>query len=311
MLRNFAESSNLIAGMMGFERSDDYQPLLWVRGHPVHATLLLVVLHSLALIVCCVLQAFGVLPPIGSLQYLDLLGFSTDAAWHHGALWQFFTYGFCHNPSPWFLLDMFFLYIWGREVERYFGRKVFLLLYAGLWATGPILLSAFSAVTRFPNLYLSDSQFVDFGIFIAFVTVYPNVQFFFGLLAKWIAFAVLGIWTLGFLAHDSFPELVVLWGSVLVAFFGTRYASIGSGGFSVLGTIRDQLPQRTVVSGVKPRLKPRRALDTQSEPPSDVHDSIDPLLEKISRHGLASLTHGERATLEKARASLLRKERGT
>jgi membrane associated rhomboid family serine protease len=294
--------------MMGFERSDDYQPLMWVRGHPVHATLMLVVLHSLALIVCCVLPAFGVLPPINSQQYLDLLGFSTEAAWHHGALWQFFTYGFCHYPSPWFLLDMFFLYMWGREVERYFGRKTFLLLYAGLWAAGPILLSAYSAVSK-TNEHVADSLFVDFGVFIAFVTIYPNVQFFFGLLAKWIAVAMLGIWTLRDLAQDDFPDLLILWGSVLVAFFGTRYASVG-GGFSMLGTIREQLPQRTVPSGVKPRMKPRRALDTHSETPGDVHDSIDPLLEKISRHGLASLTHGERATLEKARASLLRKERG-
>jgi membrane associated rhomboid family serine protease len=294
--------------MMGFERSDDYQPLLWVRGHPVHATLFLVVLHSVALILCCVLQACGVLPLSGPLQYETLLSFSTDAVWRHGYLWQFFTYGFCHSPTPWFLVDMFFLYMWGREVERYFGRKTFLLLYAALWATGPILLSAFSAVTKL-NADLSDSQFIDFGIFIAFVAIYPNVQFFFGLLAKWIAVAILGIWTLEDLAKDNFSDLLILWGTVSVAFFGTRYASVG-GGFSMLGTIRDQLPQRTVPSGVKPRMKPRRALDTHAEPPGDVHDSIDPLLEKISRHGLASLTHGERATLEKARASLLRKERG-
>ena len=43
----------------------------------------------------------------------------------------------------------------------------------------------------------------------------------------------------------------------------------------------------------------------------DVHESIDPLLDKISKHGLASLTHSERATLERARVSLLRKERGS
>ena len=290
--------------MMGFERSDDYQPLFWVRGHPVHATLMLVVLHTLALIICCLL------PPTGPLQFEHLLGFSTDAAWHHEGLWQFFTYGFCHDPSLMFLLDMLFLYMWGRDGERYFGRKIFLLLYGSLWATGPLLFLAYSAFSRASLPILADSQFVDFGMFIAFVTIYPNVQFFFGLLAKWIAVAFLGLWTLLFLKNDDFPALLVLWGSVLVAFGGTRYASVG-GGFSMLGTIRDQQPQRPVPTGVKPRVKPRRALDTHAPAPSDVHDSIDPLLEKISRHGLASLTHGERATLEKARASLLRKERGT
>jgi membrane associated rhomboid family serine protease len=290
--------------MMGYERSDDNQPLMWFRGYPIHATLMLVILHSVALIVCCVL------PPDGFWSFGPLLGFWTDAAWH-GKLWQFFTYGFCHAPSPWFLVDMFFLFMWGREVERYFGRKTFLLLYGSLWAAGPILLSAYRAVTRNDNTSLVGSYFIDLGVFIAFVTIYPNVQFFFGILAKWVAFAFLALGTLEFVRDRQFDYLLILWGSVAVAFFGTRYASTGASGFNVLGSWRDQFPQRAVPSGVKPRIKPRRALDTRAEPTGDVHDSIDPLLEKISRHGLASLTHGERATLEKARASLLRKERGT
>ena len=297
--------------MMGFTRSDDYQPLMWVRGYPVHAAVFLVVLHCVALIVCCVLQACNVPPAfLGIPGFVPLLGFSADAAWH-GAVWQFFTYGFCHQAAGalWFLLDMFFLYIWGREVERYFGRKVFMLLYAALWATTPVLLSTFSAITRHNTAFYEGSILIDFGIFIAFVTIYPNVQFFFGILAKWVAIAMLAIGTLQYFAGNDYSALLVLWGTVFVAFFGTRYASVGSD-FSMLGSIRERLPQRTVPSGVKPRMKPRRALDTRTESAGDVHESIDPLLEKISRHGLASLTNGERATLEKARVSLLRKERG-
>ncbi len=290
--------------MLGFERSDDYEPLFWVRGYPVRATLFLVILHTVALIACCVAAGpFGVL----SKELIIRFGFDTFAAWH-GELWQFFTYGFCHDASPWFLLDMFFFYIWGREVERYFGRKTFLLLYAALWATVPILLSAYTAVMRV-DTGIHDSQFVHLGIFIAFVAIYPDVVFFFGILAKWLAAALLGITTLGFLRDSNYSYLLVLWGCVLVAYLGTRYAGVG-GGFSMLGTIRERLPQRTVPSGVKPRMKPRRAIDTRAESPGDVHESVDPLLEKISLHGLASLTHGERATLEKARVSLLRKERG-
>jgi hypothetical protein len=42
--------------------------------------------------------------------------------------------------------------------------------------------------------------------------------------------------------------------------------------------------------------------------PRDPVDAIDPILEKISTHGLHSLTPAERARLEKARAALLQKE---
>ena len=37
---------------------------------------------------------------------------------------------------------------------------------------------------------------------------------------------------------------------------------------------------------------------------------IDPLLDKIARHGLGSLTSQERAALERARAKLLEKDKG-
>jgi hypothetical protein len=55
---------------------------------------------------------------------------------------------------------------------------------------------------------------------------------------------------------------------------------------------------------------PARASRTPSpspQPQDDVIESIDPLLEKISKHGLASLTAREREKLERARAALLKK----
>jgi hypothetical protein len=56
----------------------------------------------------------------------------------------------------------------------------------------------------------------------------------------------------------------------------------------------------------RPRL--RVVKDPDSEP-VDPHRIIDPLLEKISRDGLASLTRREREQLERARALLLERER--
>ncbi len=89
---------------------------------------------------------------------------------------------------------------------------------------------------------------------------------------------------------------------------------MGSEAFAVLGTFREMLPRKKVVAAPRLPLRARRAVDTQSGGDtyrsSDVHESIDPLLDKISKHGLGSLTHSERAVLEKARVSLLRKDRG-
>ena len=306
--------------MMGFERSDDYQPLFWVRGRPVHVTALLVILHVFALILFCLLEGFA------GIDLWRPLSISSDAVLRHGAVWQIVTYAFVHTPSPWFLLDMAFLFFWGQEVERYFGRKTFSFLYSAMLLTPPsILLIRGWLTSENQALAVDGSRIVHLGVFIVFTTIYPNVQFFFGIACKWIATALVAIFALQFVAAHAVNEELVLAGTLAVAFFGTRYASIGGEAFDILGNIRERFPRKTAPRGVKPRLKPRRAVDTPSYVGSarsggsssgsvgdrgDVHESIDPLLDKISKHGLASLTNGERATLERARVSLLRKERG-
>ena len=53
---------------------------------------------------------------------------------------------------------------------------------------------------------------------------------------------------------------------------------------------------------------PRPTLQSKPAPPrDDVIESIDPLLDKIAKHGIASLTAREREKLEQARAELLKK----
>lgn len=300
--------------MMGFERSDDYQPLFWVRGRPVHVTSLLVILHSASLIVSCLMA--GILH-LRLENLLVWLGFSSELVLRHNAWWQVVTYAFGHAPSPWFLLEMLFLFMWGREVERYFGRKTFAALYAALALTPPLFLLSRGLTTGADQLLLGGSYFVNYGVFLLFAAIYPNVQFFFGIACKWFAVAGVAIGTLQCLAGQDYRELTLLWLIVGVAYFGTRYASMGSSGFALPEGwgLREKFPRKTVPSGVKPRLKPRRAMDTDGGGSDDyrardVHESIDPLLDKINQHGLASLTHSERAVLEKARVSLLRKEKG-
>ncbi|HEX8281228.1 MAG TPA: DUF6576 domain-containing protein, partial [Chthoniobacterales bacterium] len=58
----------------------------------------------------------------------------------------------------------------------------------------------------------------------------------------------------------------------------------------------------------KPKFKvvPKPAVRRVVEP-QDVYESIDPLLEKISKSGINSLTASERRALDRARNQLLKK----
>lgn len=310
--------------MIGFERSDDYQPLFWVGGRPIHVTTFLVIVHGVAMVGCCLLRGFNLFDP------LQWMAFSSEAVLRHGQIWRVVTYAFAHSPSIGFLIDMALLFLFGREVERFFGRKVFATLYAGLVLSAPtvLLLTGMFRGTGEQELMLLEnasgfggSSMVTFGVFIAFATIYPSVQIFFGIPCVWIASALLSIFTLALFGNHYFVALTVLWTESTVAFLGSRYMKMGSDAFAFFGNLRERFPRKTTPRGVRPRLKPRRAIDASEpaepvgalsnyRPAGDVHESIDPLLDKISKHGLASLTHSERATLERARVSLLRKDRG-
>jgi hypothetical protein len=317
--------------MIGYDRSDDYQPLTYLGRHPMYLTTLLVITHVAAAVICCLLMGFG------ATGALDLLKFSSDGVLRHFHLWQPLTYAFVHVPKTAdsigpslisFFIEMYMLLFFGQEVEKYFGRRTFLLLYVCLLLTAPLLLTLGGAILQvnLPNQFdlpkealkgMGGSAVIHLSVFLVFATIYPNISLCLGILAKWMAWGALAAYTLGCLAFNWWGNLSVLWASAAVAYYGTRYAGVGES-FSLFSSLRDRFPKRTVPNGVKPRLKPRRLLAETTSSSSgngggnmvDVHESIDPLLDKISKHGLASLTSSERAALERARVSLLRKERG-
>src|SRR6476659_8087341 len=113
--------------MFGVTTSDDYKPVTWVGRYPVHVSTLLVAVHSLIMVITCFLMmAFG------TNAFLHLFVFDSAQVLGMGRVWQIATYAFVHAPSGllWFAVEMYMLFIFGREVERFIGRNAFIILYA-------------------------------------------------------------------------------------------------------------------------------------------------------------------------------------
>jgi Family of unknown function (DUF6576) len=102
------------------------------------------------------------------------------------------------------------------------------------------------------------------------------------------------------LAYRDWSAMAVLWVSIAGAFFFIRLRGIGPElvWWSDLKSRWQPKPKFHVV----PRATPRRVVE-----PENVHESIDPVLEKISKQGINSLTASERRALDRARARLLKK----
>src|SRR5436305_11801881 len=137
------------------------------------------------------------------LAYLQL---DTAAVWSGGQAWRLFTYAFVHAPSAllWFAIEMYMLFVFGREVERFVGRKAYIWLYLALLVAPTILLTIWGFWRRSG---VSGSPALHFGIFVAFATIYPRVEMFLRIMAKWVVVVLAAVYTFQLLAAHAWSEL--------------------------------------------------------------------------------------------------------
>ncbi len=284
--------------MFGVTTSEDYQPVAWVGRYPLHVTTLLVAVHVACMVVAALVLAFG-----GG-AFLSALVFDNAEVIGAGHFWQLLTYAFVHPPYPatallWFAVEMYILFVFGREVERFLGRKAFITLYLLLLFVPVFLLLLASPFARFG---LGGSSAIHFGAFVAFATIYPSVELLLRLQARWIAAILAGIGTLAALAGHDWSTLLVLWSSIGVAWLFVRQRGLGLEP-AWFTRVRETLRPRPKFK-VVPKTPARPSVATGD----DVHESIDPILEKISKSGIGSLSAGERQALDRARARLMKEK---
>jgi membrane associated rhomboid family serine protease len=225
---------------------------------------------------------------------LEYLGLS-DRGINDAYAWQFFTAQLLHNNIWHFAADMLVLYFIGRDVEAIIGQRQFLFLY---------LFGAFSG--ELGHLFLMPSDCVLFGasggvaaIFIAYATILPELE-----MTTLLLFMVPVRLKMRRLAQ------IALVGAVALLLYD-RSGAVGHSAFvggaiagwfyaHLLGFGRTSLLQRVLRQR---RLEAARLQSMRAD--QFVAEEIDPLLEKISQRGLASLSRRERRLLEQAREKML------
>jgi len=200
----------------------------------------------------------------------------------------------------WFAIEMYLLFVFGREVERFVGRRSYIALYLILLIAPAALLTVWGLWQR---SVVAGSPALHFGIFIAFATIYPRAELFLRIMVKWVALILAAVYTLQLLAYHAWSDLVVVWTSIGAAFLFIEWSGAGPelAWWSALKTRLSPRPKYRVV----PKMRPTSGgVRTDSD---DVYSSIDPILDKISKFGIGSLTASERRQLDRERERLLKK----
>jgi len=214
-------------------------------------------------------------------------------------VWQFVTYMFLHGNFLHLLINMFMLWMFGREIETLWGRRTFLQFYfvcgvgGGLlyWAVMPLL----EPVTA--GIPLIGASGAVFGLLLAYGMMFPNrellLYFILPIKAKYMVVIFGLIDLLGAMqgARSNVGHLAHLGG----LFFGWVYLA---GGRRWLDRLERRWRNRR--SGFRVVGGGRSAKggngNGQGRPG---RDRVDEILEKISRQGLDSLTEEEQEYLRR------------
>jgi len=261
---------------------------------PVDVTTILVGIHVVLAILTCLLVAAG------GAGLLGLMMFDSARVVGSGQIWRLATYAFVHSPSMllWFAIEMYMLFVFGREVEKFIGQRAYIVLYLVLLFTPSLLLTLWGFSQR---TGLAGSPALHFGIFVAFATIYPSAELLLRITAKWAAVILGAIYTLQLLAYHSWTDLAVVWTSIAAGFVFVRLRGVG--------------PELIWWENFKARLQPKPKFKVVPKPVAtrreedDISESVDPILDKIARSGIGSLTPSERRTLDRARNRLLKESK--
>jgi membrane associated rhomboid family serine protease len=240
-------------------------------------------------------------------QYLEL----SNRGLSHGYVWQLITFQFLHANTWHLLFNMVAIYFFGRMVEDRLGQGAFLRVYLLSGIIGGLLQCLLGWI--FPEQFLirvMGASAGAFGLIAAATMIDPDstilVSFIFPLRAKYFLIAA-GVISLVFMfVPNTDTAHAAHLGGLLTGVIYMRWNTMASSLFPSLGhgsrfRARDFLKRPS---------KGKRKRTADLGPEEFISREVDPILDKISAHGIQSLTPQERDILETARAKMESMARG-
>ena len=284
-------------------------PFEWRRS----AVLTLIIINVAVFLIQSALDQFK--PAWAAAYYnygaLDLQGL------RHGFVWQLLTYQFMHAGILHLVFNCFAIYVFGLEVENVLGKKTFLALYFTSGVIGGLLQvsAALISFERFGGPVVGASA-AGFGLLAAYAMLFPDrillLFFVLPLKAKYLLLLGAAIAVAGILFPQTntgavhYADVAHL-GGMLAGVLFIRYAIHWNWQWPRFSRQRKESPRKLVrVSSGSSALWGRAKSVPADELPADefLSREVDPILDKISAHGIQSLTDRERRILEAAREKM-------
>lgn len=229
----------------------------------------------------------------------------------HGYVWQLLTFQFLHGGPVHLLINCLMIYMFGRPLEAEVGRRRFVIFYLCAGVVGGILQAACGLLlpSHFGLRATVGASAGVFGLIAAFAMLNWNqtlnllVAFVLpvSIKAKWLLVIETVLAIFGLLRPDLIAHAAHL-GGLLTGVVYAKFFLHGSRLFRV--RVRRRSRMETIeprsASSARPSRPAKPALQVVSDEEFMARE-VDPILEKISAHGIQSLSEEEKRILETAR----------
>jgi rhomboid family protein len=235
----------------------------------------------------------------------------------HGYIWQLVTFQFLHAGWLHLIFNLIAIFFFGRPVEMALGRKHFLTLYLSSGVLGGLcqMGAAWAWPLRFGGAVLGASAGA-YGLVAAFAVMnwwerFTLLIYFFPVTmrGRTLLWCSIGLAVIGFFTPHSHIANVAHLGGILTGALYIRQIIQGRWHWPQwrLPLSRRAAPREYAIkrAGKGPFWR-----SSANEPDEDLSadeflkSEVDPILDKISAHGIQSLTAREREILEKARSKM-------
>ncbi len=221
----------------------------------------------------------------------EWLALDPERTLHGFELWRLVTYLFVHDlhaPFLHILINMLMLWMFGTPLAETMGERKFWWFYLATGVFSGLCSLVFYSITNNPTTIIGASGAL-FGLMFAFAKFFPTQQFLilflFPVQARYavIIFGVVEL--LSILSNDRIAHITHLGGAV----FAWLYFMFEERGVRALTRWK-----------TRKDVKLQKAVKKTAEELGQVMVDIDPILKKISKSGMNSLTKEEKEKLEKA-----------
>ena len=253
-------------------------------------------------------------------------GALSSSVWQSGWVWQLVTFQFLHGGFPHLFFNGLGIWMFGRPIEAAFGGRRML----GLWMAGGLVggLLQLGISAAFPNQFFSDVVGASAGLmtFLAiFCRLEPDARILLALIvpvpARFLFYFSVGVAVFFIVvpSRDGVAHAAHLGGLLFGWFWVQAGYHRGEGLWERLSEAwyrwnqQRQTPRSPSRAADGKIIKPSFRSDSAPTPAKELSDAefmareVDPILDKIARDGIGSLTAAERQTLEAARKKVTRR----